>query len=591
LALRDAYAEQFAKAVPEKPKPVKRVAKTPPPTKPSLPTAKATEKPAPKKTLEQTTWTLDVFRDRNFDSRDFQRIELKNKINYSIDGNQSNGMVELEFENTAPFSGTPEEAILIVKVSDTINSSSFDGFSVRSEGREVGINKMSGPGELLEIPLKVNSIPWNHLLTLTLETDVTDGTRIKSKKSGHGAKLRLKYPAGATLIAKDQAPSLPKGTTTHLLIAKKKAEEEAARLKREIKEVRRAAEAQRLKEEDERRLAEERKRRAEAERKAKEEAQRVAEAKRRAEEERKAKAEKKLASKPASTSSQTATNTFPTTPIDVHFRLLKTRPDDIAVIIANADYKKLGRDIPNVTPAYADAAGIRQYFMKAKGVREGNIIHIKDATGSQLIGVFGNERSHKGQLFNWVRPNVSNVYVYYAGHGAPALAFFSAIPGDVDIGGDEGSAYLIPSDATSETVDLTGYPLATLYKNLGKIPAKSVTVILEACFSGTSQTGSLIPRSSGITIVPKVPLVPTNVTVISAGAANQIASWEKDEKHSLFTKYFLKSMSGEGDKKPYGNGDGKVTYKELGKYLEGTMTYFARRYYGRDQKAQIVSGG
>ena len=53
--------------------------------------------------------------------------------------------------------------------------------------------------------------------------------------------------------------------------------------------------------------------------------------------------------------------------------------------------------------------------------------------------------------------------------------------------------------------------------------------------------------------------VPQNITVISAGAANQIASWEKDEKHSLFTKYFLKGMSGEGDKAPYGNGGGKVT--------------------------------
>jgi hypothetical protein len=276
-------------------------------------------------------------------------------------------------------------------------------------------------------------------------------------------------------------------------------------------------------------------------------------------------------------STKKVASAFPTKPINVSFPSSETRPDDIAVIIGNADYKKQGRDIPNVTPAYADAEGIKRYFMNAKGVREGNIIHLKDATSAQLTGVFGSEKNHKGQLFNWTKPNVSNVYVYYAGHGAPA--------------GDEGSAYLVPSDATSETVDLTGYPLATLYKNLGKIPAKSVTVILEACFSGTSQTGSLIPRSSGITVVPRVPLVPTNVTVISAGAANQIASWEKDEKHSLFTKYFLKGMSGEGDKNPYGNGDGKVTYKELGKYLEGTMTYFARRYYGRDQKAQIVSGG
>ena len=50
-------------------------------------------------------------------------------------------------------------------------------------------------------------------------------------------------------------------------------------------------------------------------------------------------------------------------------------------------------------------------------------------------------------------------------------------------------------------------------------------------------------------------------------------------------------MSGEGDKKPYGNGDGKVNDDELRKYLDQTMTYYARRYYGRSQKAQIAVGG
>ena len=50
-------------------------------------------------------------------------------------------------------------------------------------------------------------------------------------------------------------------------------------------------------------------------------------------------------------------------------------------------------------------------------------------------------------------------------------------------------------------------------------------------------------------------------------------------------------MSGEGDKKPYGDGDGKVSLKELKKYLDGDMTYYARRYYGRTQTAQIVVNG
>jgi hypothetical protein len=49
-------------------------------------------------------------------------------------------------------------------------------------------------------------------------------------------------------------------------------------------------------------------------------------------------------------------------------------------------------------------------------------------------------------------------------------------------------------------------------------------------------------------------------------------------------------MSGEADAAPYGNGDGKVGYDELAGYFKDTITYFARRYYGRDQKAQIVVG-
>jgi hypothetical protein len=263
---------------------------------------------------------------------------------------------------------------------------------------------------------------------------------------------------------------------------------------------------------------------------------------------------------------------FPDSPIEVSFSPRKKQPHAVAVVIGNARY--LGEnDIPNVTPAYADASGVKKYF-RSLGVREGNIIFLKDASSAQMRNVFGNEQDHRGKLYNWVKPEISNVYVYYAGHGAPAST--------------EGTAYLVPSDATNESIHLTGYPLATLYKNLSQIPAKSTTVILESCFSGTSQNGNVISRTSGILVAPKVPTAPKNITVISAGRANQIASWEQDDSHSLFTKYFLKGMSGDADVAPYGDGDGEVNYDELGAYLEGTMTYYARRYYGRDQNAQIV---
>ena len=263
---------------------------------------------------------------------------------------------------------------------------------------------------------------------------------------------------------------------------------------------------------------------------------------------------------------------FPLKPIPINFPSVSVKRDDIAVIIGNANYKKMGKDIPNVNPAYADAEGVKQYFMKAKGIKEGNIIYLKDATGAQLLGVFGNEKSHKGKLFNYIKPNKSNVYIYYAGHGAP---------------GKEGDAYLVPTDTDSQTIEFTGYPLSTLYSNLGKLPAKSMTVILEACFSGGSQSGSLISRASPIVIQPKKTFIPNNIKVIAAGSERQMASWEEDSSHSLFTKYFLKAMSGEGDS----NKDGKVSDNELKEYLSDTMTYYARRYYGRDQKVQIHNGG
>lgn len=252
------------------------------------------------------------------------------------------------------------------------------------------------------------------------------------------------------------------------------------------------------------------------------------------------------------------------------------RPDDVAVIIGNANYGKQGKDIPDVVPAYADAEAFRQYAKTTLGVASDNIIFLKDATQTNMISTFGSKDNHKGQLYNWVEPGESNVWVYYAGHGAPS--------------GADGRSYLVPADANASTIVLNGYPLETLYANLGKFPARTVTVILEACFSGVSEGGSVISNASPVFMKAKAPPIPANVTVVAAGQTNQIASWEKDKSHGLFTKYFLKGMGGEADAAPYGNGDGTVGWNELDRYFKKTVTKFARRYYGREQTAQIAVG-
>lgn len=252
------------------------------------------------------------------------------------------------------------------------------------------------------------------------------------------------------------------------------------------------------------------------------------------------------------------------------------RPDDIAVVIGNSDYATQGRDIPDVEPAYADAEAARRYALEALGVREGNIIFLQDATGAQITRVFGSERDHRGQLYDWIKPGRSRVFIYYAGHGAS---------------GADGTSYLVPVDADGSRVELNGYPLPVFYRNLGQLPASEVTVVLEACFSGLSQAGAVLPRASGLYVRPRGVDVPANLSVIAAGAADQVASWEEDGSHGLFTRYFLEAMSGEADRGRGGNGDGVVSLTELRAYLDDTLTYFARRYYGRDQRAEIIDHG
>jgi len=260
---------------------------------------------------------------------------------------------------------------------------------------------------------------------------------------------------------------------------------------------------------------------------------------------------------------------------DIKYPLIRSNTsNDIAVIIANENYDK-SIDIPDNDPASRDAEAFKVFAINGLGISEGNIILINNATQANFLRVFGSESNYKGQLFDWVKKDKSRVYVYYAGHGAPS---------------NNNDSFLIPSDSDSARLDLNGYRLSTLYNNLSKIPSKETMVILESCFSGVSQNGKTVNNASPIYARSSSITPPKGIKVISATHANQVASWEPDTSHGMFTQYFLKAMSGEADIAPYGNNDGTVSMDELDIYLKDTLTYWARRHYGRDQVAEIIAG-
>ncbi len=253
---------------------------------------------------------------------------------------------------------------------------------------------------------------------------------------------------------------------------------------------------------------------------------------------------------------------------DISKNLPKTamnNPDAIAVVIGNANYEKTKA----VNFALNDAALIKQYLISVLGYREGNVFLIEDARKSDFELMFGLKGQHRGKLFNSIKAQKSDVFVFYSGHGAPGLT--------------DKSSYFIPVDCDPQYVEIGGYATETLYQNLGKLPAKSVTVVIDACFSGLSIHENISP----LTIKPKGIRGVINGTLLASSADDQVSAWYPEQGHGLFTYFFLKAIH---QANADANQDKKLSLLEIYNFIanetEG-MPYYARRLHGLDQKPFI----
>ncbi len=243
-------------------------------------------------------------------------------------------------------------------------------------------------------------------------------------------------------------------------------------------------------------------------------------------------------------------------------------PDGVAVIIGNKNYHG---DIPAVDFAHNDAEAIRRYVLDVLGYDPDNIIDLRDASKAEMEAAFGNKDNHKGRLWQYLDPKGgSDILVYYSGHGVP--------------GQNDKRSYMLPANADPAFAEINGYPIDILYKNLDKLKARSKSVLIDACFSGASPKGMLIDAASPVFIKTKAANIGKGMTVLTAASGDQLASWDKEAKHGLFTNYFLEGVYGKAD----GNKDGRITAAEIKDYLDDKMTRAARRTYRRVQEATLM---
>ena len=249
----------------------------------------------------------------------------------------------------------------------------------------------------------------------------------------------------------------------------------------------------------------------------------------------------------------------------------KPTSNGIAVIIGNRNYRGT---IPEVSYALRDAALVKQYVQQSLGFPAGNILSLENASLTDLRVTFGDELSALGRLSDLVRKGESEIFVYYSGHGAPDPT--------------SRTGYLMPVDGDVNRLNFTGYKIETLYRNLDALGAKSVTVVIDACFSGATGSGQmLIDQASPVGLVIKDPsALIRNGLVITASSGSEIASWHPEARYGLLTYFFLQGLQGAADK----DKDGKISVSELSAYLldqNGGVPYYARLLHGRQQTPQI----
>ena len=242
-------------------------------------------------------------------------------------------------------------------------------------------------------------------------------------------------------------------------------------------------------------------------------------------------------------------------------------PEAIAVVIGNRDYQAT----KPVNYALNDARAMRKYLIEVLGFQAGNVILMENANKGDFEYLFGNQTNHKGRLFNMVKENISDIFVFYSGHGAPGL--------------NTKKGYFVPIECEPNSVDLSGYSLDLFYDNISKIPAKSKTVIIDACFSGVN----IFENISPIVIRPKASLInDKNTIVLTSTGGSQVSSWYHAKKHSLFTFFFLKALN--QPEKVDKDQDRQITYKEIFEYITDKnygIPYYARRLNDLEQTPTI----
>jgi hypothetical protein len=235
----------------------------------------------------------------------------------------------------------------------------------------------------------------------------------------------------------------------------------------------------------------------------------------------------------------------------------QTNEKTFVLIFANENYRREA----NVPFAINDGSTFKEYCEKTLGIPSKNIHFSKDAT-------FGEMRSEIGWLTQVMAAfkGEAKVIFYYAGHGMPDEK--------------DRTAYLLPTDGFSSDYQ-TAIKLDYLYDRLSQQPAQSITVFLDACFSGASRDDKMLAAESGqraVRVRPREGSLKGNMVVVSAATGDETAFPYKEKQHGLFTYFLLQKLQ---------QTKGNVTLNELSNHVISNVSRQSILINNKSQTPQV----
>jgi len=219
----------------------------------------------------------------------------------------------------------------------------------------------------------------------------------------------------------------------------------------------------------------------------------------------------------------------------------KTR-DAVAIIVGIENYSRL----PVASYAASDATEFRDYANRFLGISPGNIKMLTDAQAQRADILL----AFKYWLPAHINKGKTDVYIFFSGHGVTQE--------------NVKQPYWLPFDVNTDLLEETAVNQTALLSQLHQLGAKSVTIFVDTCFSGTNRSGqSLTPQQRGVSIKMATDASTSKINMLSAGTRSQSAYGDAGLKHGVFSYYLLKGLAGAADS----NHDKIITLGELADYV------------------------